>query len=841
MWTRLITRFAIVGLILAGTKAAADNYPLTSPHVYRGANLQHVAMPIGGIGTGTIWLDGQGRLAVWQIFNRYDENRVPDSFFAVRAQAHGGTPIVRTLQTTAEDSLQPMTALSFEGGYPIARLNFEDPALPVQVQMEAFNPFIPTNADDSSIPCAIFRLTARNPGNTPVDVTFLGTLRNAAGGPGGQSRNRILSAGDATMLAMDKGSELPKSSDHSGSHPDWGSLALTLIGQGGKALSGWTKNEELAAFISGTTSRTNEALAAPGATLNGALDMPFTLQPGESRTVSFVLAWNFPNFHFSAISMLPKVVYQPSPPFDHSINRYSRRWPDAAGVARYVVDHLDSLWTQTLLYHDTVYQSNLPPEFLDAMTSQSVILRSPTCFWTADGYFGGYEGSYACWPLNCTHVWNYAQTHARLFPEIGRNMRVSDFITFLHPDGEIPHRQLWPGYSFIPSTWSQAYADGQCASIEAAYREYQLSPDRKFLEQIWPGVKKAMDWTIAKYDSGHTGVTGGEQWDTYDTAVSGANTYIGSQYLCALAASERMALAMNDPASAQRWRTLREAGMKTQNERLWGGEYYIQIPGTPPGSDYNDGCLADQLLGQWWAHMLDLGYLYPPERVRAALQAVMKYNYGTAGLRNKYGTTGLQNCTWPKKDPPKPPINYAVGNWTGIEYATASAMVYEGLVDDAQRIVKTALSRYDGSNNNPFEEIESGNFYARAMSSWGLLIASQGLVLDGPAGILGFKPNWHPENHRSFFTAPEGWGLFIQTRNANQQLDRIEVRYGKIKLRQLIFAVPENWGTPVATVKANGNLINAKLQMKGGEARLLLGQVVTVPEGGTVEVMLQGK
>ena len=284
--------------------------------------------------------------------------------------------------------------------------------------------------------------------------------------------------------------------------------------------------------------------------------------------------------------------------FRHSGNLYSRRWPDAAAVAGYLAKNLDALWQRTQLYHSTLYQSNLPEEFLDAMTSQSVILRGPTCFWSEDGYFGGFEGSYGCCPLNCTHVWNYAQSHARLFPEVGRNMRISNFITFLHANGETSHRE----HEVHP-----AFTDGHCACIEAAYREYQLSPDRKFLEEIWPGVKKAVDWLIRAIDPQGEGVPHGHQANTYDTSVSGANTFIGSQYLSALAAAERMALLMNDPESMRRWQTVRLAGMKNQDQRLWNGEYYIQIPEPHPARDYDTGCHADQLLGQWWAYMLESG------------------------------------------------------------------------------------------------------------------------------------------------------------------------------------------------------------------------------------------
>ena len=416
-----------------------------------------------------------------------------------------------------------------------------------------------------------------------------------------------------------------------------------------------------------------------------------------------------------------------------------------------------------------------------------------------EGYFGGFEGSYGCCPLNCTHVWNYAQSHARLFPSIGQNMRVSNFITFLHPSGETSHREHAVHNAFI---------DGHCACIEAAYREYQLSPDRRFLEKIWPGVKKAVQWVIGAIDPKRDGVPHGKQWNTYDTAVSGANTFIGSQYLSALAAGVRMAEAMNEPESARAWETVLEAGKKNQDEKLWNGEYYIQIPEAAPDRDYDTGCFADQLLGQWWAHMLGLGYLYPPKRVKSAMAAIMKHNFRDkfAGFKQdprRYipdDDGGLIICTWPRGRRPKPFLLYADECWTGIEYATAGAMVFEGLIDEARRIVRTARTRYDGRRRdgldsgpggNPFNELECGKFYARAMSSWSLLIASQGLVLEGPKGILGFKPRWQPEDHRSFFTAPEGWGLFVQQRKPGEQTARIEVRHGRLKVRELVFELPQ--------------------------------------------------
>jgi len=1167
-------------------------YPLTPPRVYRGKNLEAVGMPLGGIGSGSIWLNGHGQLGVWQIFNNLSEPRVPDSFLAVHAKAASGPAVTRVLQTRGEGELPPVESIDYEGGYPVARLTFHDAELPVEVMLEAMNPMIPLDAANSSIPCALFRLTAKNPGSAPVEATFCATLQNAVGNAGaeglqgvrlggyGGNRNRVVRGNAMTVVAMDKsedhvmsgpvkvrtaaGKEVPgptllwlaglsgltaqtaeplariaaeggvvladavsptffeslaklragqgdfnavatvfddfegktyegwtivgdafgKGPSHGtepgqqpvsgfsghglvntfvggdgpqgtatskpfriqrryigfliggGNNPDktcinlrlngkvvrsatgknqealepaswdvadfkgreavleivdrssegwghinidriifsdvppepllhrgtaietvlnalqigymkaeearlpegravtldritvkhpapagmvateskeigwtitrytrlggfrsreqgyqvlasapngdplvihgplgkggiilvlapglpwslgstllasfrgeplkpgerlvpgnptWGTMALTAFDAQAVALPDWTTAGEIAAFVAAPKARAaaTAAVSKPGETINAALGIPFTLAPGESHSATFAITWHFPNVER----------------FQHSGNLYSRRWPDAAAVAGYLAKNLETLWRRTELYHATLYQSNLPEEFLDAMASQSVILRGPTCFWSEDGYFGGFEGSYGCCPLNCTHVWNYAQAHARLFPDVGRNMRISNFITYLHASGETSHRE---------HAVHEAFIDGHCACIEAAYREYQLSPDRRFLEKIWPGVKKSVDWLIHAIDRQGEGVPHGHQANTYDTSVSGANTFIGSQYLSALAAAEQMASVMNDPESARRWRTVRLAGMKNQNGKLWNGEYYIQIPEPRPARDYDTGCHADQLLGQWWAHMLNLGYLYPAARVKSALKAVMKHNFrekfaGFHQTPRRYipdDEGGLIICTWPNGGRPKDFILYADEVWTGIEYAVAGAMIYEGLIEPARKIVRMARSRYDGRRRdgldsgpggNPFNELECGKFYARAMSSWSLLIASQGLVLDGPQGLLGFKPRWQPGDHRSFFTAPEGWGLFVQQRKDTEQTERIEVRHGRLRVKELVFALPRD-AAATATVRISGQPIAATLERNGAEVRFALAQEAVVMEGSVVEVALR--
>ncbi|MBU0756344.1 MAG: glycoside hydrolase family 116 protein, partial [Planctomycetes bacterium] len=447
-----------------------------------------------------------------------------------------------------------------------------------------------------------------------------------------------------------------------------------------------------------------------------------------------------------------------------------------------------------------LYTTNLPCWMVDCLSAQCAIFRTNNCFFaarhkdTGRPYFAGYEDCNGCCPLNCTQVWNYAKTHARLFPELGRNMRWYDFNHYMKEDGEIRHRQHADHGASI---------DGQCAVIVGAYREYLLSPDNSFLREIWPNVRKAVEWLIREIDADEDGVNAGAQLNTYDATASGAHAFIGSQYLAALAAGEKMALVMGDPATAARWATIRHAGMEHQDALLYNGSYFIQVPDETPARDYNNGCHSDQLLGQWWAHMLDLGRLYPEEHLRSALSSIFRYNFRTdlTGFEQRPrrfvigGEGGLLNCTWPRGDRPEPFIGYADEVWTGVEYATAGLMIYEGLLNEAFEIVHTTRTRYDGRlreglssgpGGNPFNDLECGRFYARALSSWSLLLAAQGFVYEGPAARIGFLPKWRPEDHQSFFCAAEGWGVFRQKSEDRHLQAWIDVRYGKVGIKEIV-------------------------------------------------------
>ena len=314
---------------------------------------------------------------------------------------------------------------------------------------------------------------------------------------------------------------------------------------------------------------------------------------------------------------------------------------------------------------------------------------------------------------------------------------------------------------------------------------------------------------IKTWDSDEDGVLAGPQENTLDGKLGGSSSWIGSLYLAALDASEKMAKLEGDGIAAERYRRIRQSGAKKQNEMLWNGEYYIQIPDLKPREDYNNGCHIDQVLGEWWASQLGLGPYYPKARIRRAMQSLVKYNF-LPNFRNfkwrarKFvdkNDPGTLMITWPKGDRPDNHIRYADEVWTGTEYAAAATMIQNGLLKEGLMIVRAVYDRsdgrqrrniqYEGHSGNPFSDDESGKFYARAMSVWSVLLACQGFIYDGPAGVIGFKPVWKPQDHVSFFTAAQGWGLFTQNRSEHTQTEQIELKYGQLKVARLLFELAE--------------------------------------------------
>jgi uncharacterized protein (DUF608 family) len=812
----------------------------------------HLALPLGGIGTGNVAICSDGSLRQWQLHNVGNhEGSLPGSFFALRvSRIEPPLDLVRILQVSpipastrtplVVDDVAPewqhellarypgVHGTSVSGTYPFARLRYHDDDLPVQVELEAFTPLVLLDVDSSSLPVAMFTFRIENVDDVSIRGVLGATLQNAVGWDGiapidgvtcpgyGGNTNRTARADGWTSVVLENGSLAPDD-------PRQGQMVLAAGDANAHVLPQWRRPDEFLAFVRSKALNEGTARLAldpfqadpqrsapapstgpspPGSTWNGGLGVRFDLQPGEAREVRIAISWSFPNRVVNFEQFGP-----PRPEWGSSRfwlgNRYAVVHGDAQAVQRRVAREWEALRSASLVWPETLEASSLDDETVLHLAAQLSLVRSPTCFQTADGRFFGFEGvlgaSTTMWsgafggscPLNCTHVWNYEQTLAKTFPELERSMRETELDVMQAPEGYVPHRVIVPLY--LRQLWGepiggpeQPALDGMLGTVLKTYREVRNGAD--WLAQYWPRLVRLLDYVEATW-ADERGVLTGIQPSTHDIDLCGTNPFMGTLWLAALRAAEELASLVGDVAAAERYRGLFERASVAYDEALFDGEYYVQRlePGDPTEFQWRDGCLSDQLIGQWWAHQLDLGYLLPPEHVRTALGAVVRHNLreGFRDLEHPYRVfadeddAGLLMCTWPRGGRPDVPTRYADEVWTGIEYQVAAHCLREGLEDEAWRILRAVWRRYDGRRRNPYNEIECGDHYARAMAGWSVLEALAGFVHDARAETLRLR---FPGPGAALpFLAGKGFGLLVE----DEDELRLECRGGRLEVRML--------------------------------------------------------
>jgi non-lysosomal glucosylceramidase len=835
---------------------------------FQGAGLREIAFPIGGIGTGTVSLGGRGQLRDWEIFNRPGKGKnLPLTFFSLWAQHDGGTPLARVLEARFQPpyggafgvplpaaGLPRLASARFTGAYPFARIEFQDEALPLRVSLEAFNPFIPGNTEDSGIPVAVFFWTLANDGPGAVRATVAFSLMNAVGYDGvaslfsrrghlyGQNLNQVVTEGALRGMRM-------SSAKYDRQDARFGTMAVATTWPDVTACA----HSERAAWFDdiqrfwedfsddGLLAPSDESPTPDNETDIGTLGLVASLAPGETLRLPFVLAWHFPN--------LENYWNLEEPVRGKRLgNEYATRFADAWDAARYTFENLERLESQTRLFHDTFFESTLPDYVLDAVSSQMSTIRTTTCLRTEDGGFHAFEGcadNSGCCPLNCTHVWNYAQSPAFLFPQLERSARRTDFAANTRPDGDMAFRTLIP---LVGELWMHPpAADGQMGTILRLYREWQISGDESFLRELWPDAKRALEFAWEAWDRDRDGLMEGEQHNTYDIEFYGPNPMTNLLYLGALRAGEEMARALGEEQAAAEYRSVYERGQRGMEETLWNGEYYVQRLDDLDEHRYQvgAGCLSDQLLGQWLASILGLGHLVPPERVGQTLASIYSYNYrtslaGHANPQRVYALNdepGLVICSWPHGGQPRYPFPYAHEVWTGIEYEVGALLISEGLIEEGLTLVRSARARYDGERRNPWDEMECGHHYARAMSSWSLLLALSGCRYSAPSRSLGFAPRLRPDDFRCFFTAGEAWGSYAQRRSPSGQSHVVDLRWGSLILQRLELPHLAGGAQPaLRRLSAAGRAVEGRLLVDGEKLTVELARPVTLRAGESLVV-----
>jgi uncharacterized protein (DUF608 family) len=515
----------------------------------------------------------------------------------------------------------------------------------------------------------------------------------------------------------------------------------------------------------------------------------------------------------------------------------------------HLADHYEALCTQTRRWHETWYDSTLPYWFLDRTFANTSTLATSTCMRMESGRFWGWEGVRCC-PGTCSHVWHYAQAVGRVFPELERIVRERvDYGLALQPDGRIFYRAEYGKREAI---------DGQCGTILRVYREHTMSTDDAFLRRIWSRVKTSVQF-LMKHDGDANGIFEGEQYNTLDASWYGPISWLSSLYVGALHAGAAMAREMDDPDFADACNTLADRGQQWMRDNLFNGEYFYQQrdPEHPEAFGAGIGCHIDQVLGQGWAHQLDLPRVLPEQQTATALKSLWRYNFtpDVGPYRKRYqtgrwyampGEAGLIMCTFPKGGqrearggkPTHGFAGYLNECMNGFEYQAAGHMIAEGLVQEGLAVTRAIHDRYHPSRRNPYNEVECGDHYARSMASYGVYVSVSGFQYHGPHGRIGFAPKVSTQDFRAAFIAAEGWGTFQQTISGDQHTAKLAIRWGQLRLNAISLAVtPDKLPQHVGVTLGNQPLA-ATLAIESDEAVIQLGKETVVRAGDELVVEL---
>jgi len=853
-------------LLFVGIKVTAQNLTTSVvPEVYSGEQLRYIGMPVGGLTAGQVYLGGDGRLWYWDVFNMNriepQEPGAGDKFYLnPMTQDHrfeqGFSIRINKAITAFSKKLSTggFSDISFRGEYPIGKVTYKDADIPVSVKLESFTPFIPTNYEKSGFPAVVMQYHIKNDSDEPLELEMMGWLQNTsnyftAKNTQGKHVNTI-SKSDG-LLQLVNTSEVSEGAKFA---PDYGNMTLSLLSPDENSWSSPKVLKDVAYSSAGIKpSESARESADIGDVITGALGQKMNLKAGEEKTVTFIISWYFPNVHKVEI---PKLR-------NHENLRYyySKKFTSSADVASKINEEKDLLFTTTKDWNKTWYNSNLPTWFLDRTFVNTSTLATNSCYRFDDltndpaneGRFYAMEGVYLG-EGTCTHVFHYEQAFGRVFPNMARQLREQiDFGLSWDERGFVGYRAE---HSDIGKHDGRGFAiDGHAGTILRAYREHTTSSNSDFLDKNWKKIKASINYLIAQ-DSEKTGkpdgIIEGFQYHTLDRPWYGKISWITTMYNATLQVGIALGNEKGDKKFAKKCKKIANLGYDNVPKELFNEEFFFNQldPDHLDSPNTNKGSHIDQMLGQSWVQQVGLPRILPKDNTDKALASIFKNHYqedvgkylDTATIKNVRfyalpGEAGTIMTTFPnggadtaagkvKHDWDKLTVGYFSESMTGFTYQAAAHMISEGLVDEGLTMIKAIHNRYAPEKRNPYNEIEYGNHYIRAMSSYGAFIAASGFTIHEPKGKIGFSPKINPNDFKSAFITGKGWGTFTQNIQHNKLKATLELTYGNLRLKEI--SLDEISSSKLLKVTINGEKVKTNLKRTGTKVIVSFKEVLMV-------------
>jgi non-lysosomal glucosylceramidase len=804
---------------------------------------------LGGIGAGWFELRKDGVFYNWNIFNNRPhgtgapftmahENML---FFVVRYEVEGERPQMKLLQIDEGHMvgaildhyysfpwLTGVDRIDYEAAFPFVRMKFSDDEMPLDVEVEAFSPFIPHDVKNSALPAALFSFRVRSKTRKPVDVMLMATMHNAVG-------YDVEDKFHVTNVRRRKGCRLFELAEGGmdGSASSFGSQALASLAADSTWYVGWeathpyyevvVRSRELP-NVDDTAGRnkvhpkTGRLNAMYG--LYGTIAASRRLKARGSFEHDFVMGWHFPNLYNRDLTRVEG-------------HYYANFFRSATDVVDYVVKERADLRARSLQFAHDFFSSSAPRFVLEQINSQ--LNTFFTSSWlTKDASFGIQEGmspdrEYG--PLATIDVSMYgAMSVAALFPGLHKSM-MRAHMRLQAPSGEVGHginrdfgktdvHEAVTGRLDLPSQYALLALLG-----------YFWTGDRAYLKDVWPSVVRALDYVLRDRDAnGDCLPDMAGAMCTYDNfAMFGAASYTSSLYLGALRMAVEAAGALSDSEAVKRYSSVLEKARDCFERKLWNGSYYRlynDVGGKQGGLD--EGCLTDQAIGQWACDLVGLSDVVSHAHLRKALATICRI------ARRPWG---LVNCRWPDDGFLHPvPMScwhdQANTCWSGVELAFASFLIYEGMWRQGLGVIENVDARYRKAGMY-FDHIEFGGHYYRPMSAWAIVNAMLGLTIN--AGAYSFDPRAPGHEVRLFLSFSGGTALYERRLSEGAERVSLRVRTGVLKARSLTFVLAGAREGKVSVRGARG----CEAEAADGRVRIGLPKGFALAAGGSIEVSVQ--
>ena len=771
---------------------------------------------MGGIGCGWFEARQDGTFQNWNIFNNRPLGRGnhfslhPHTvlFFVVRFQVEGEDPALRLLQIEeSHDSaafsghehqyifpwLTGVDRIEYSASFPFVRMNFAEASMPLEIELEAWSPFIPHDVKNSSLPMAGFNFRVRSTCAKPVDVSLMACMRNTVGYDLKYKSYQNRPVKGAGYSGFELGG-----ADMDATHASFGTMGIVALSEDATSYIGWEHphpyyervlRETRLPDLDDTAGR-NYLDKETGRTVAGTRCFATVAQfarlqkEGDRLDQEFLATWHFPNNHArlpgdedgGPAGYLEDVDFPGNEALkDESSTAtseprieghfYSKFFQNATEVAEYAAANRASLYGRTREFHDAFFDSTVEPYILDQVNSHLNTFRTSSWL-TREGNFGILEGlsptkSFA--GLGTTDVAMYGHVAAAaLFPELDRTlMRAHKY--FQNENGSVIH-SIDQNFDWKnPREASATRLDMPAQYSYMVLRGFFWSGDRAYLEEMWPSVKRALEYVLRERDYNGDCLPDMEGvMCSYDNfPMYGVAPYVATQWLVAVASAIKAAEILGDGEARERYQKVLTAGTSVLEQKTWNGTYYrlYSDEGGVRG-DVDEGCMTDQVIGEWAANLVGLPPLLDSERVRSALQSVMRMNYKAS--------QGLRNCQWPGDaflhDVAEDCwVDQANTCWTGVELAFASLLIYKGLYEEGAKVIKNVDDRYRRWGLY-WDHQEFGGHYFRPMSAWSIMHALLGLEIQD--GHYTFAPKIGPDGCKILFMTADGYAHYSESPGA---------------------------------------------------------------------------